>query len=134
MDLFSNKDKSDLDFVRERRLAFINGLLNENGMPVPENNDAFLRALKDTEASVMGKAKLQNGQQEVENSAQQNALLGKILGAISGPSDDPNDIINIEAIEIPMLPAEHESDSVVPGEDLDSSKGQRDLGPSSEET
>lgn len=132
MDLFTNTDEKDLNFVRERRLAFINGLLNENGLPVPENNDAFLRALKDVETSVMGKAKLLNGQQEVENSAEQTALLGKILDSIAGPADNADDIITIESAEIPSLPAELESKDIAPGEDLDSSKGVRDLNPDSE--
>lgn len=129
MELFTKKDTADLEFVRERRLAFINGLLNDNGMPVPENNDAFLRALKDTEASVMNKAKLVNGQQEAENSAEQNALLERILRSVGGPAVENDDVISITAVEVPMLPSELESQEIVPGEDLDSTTGNRDLVP-----
>lgn len=131
MSNFEDKDLDDLDFVRKTRRRFISGLLGDEGMPSQDNNDTFLRALKDTEAVVLAKARLTAGETELDTQQEQTALLTALLLKIS-KEDHPDDVINVVGVsvtETPSLSKSDESTDIVAGECTDSTMEVRDLLP-----
>lgn len=127
---FSGNDQADLDLVRRIRLKFIEGLLNGNDLPAQDNNGDLLRALKDTEMSVLNKAKLDIAKDDNQSKEEQNRLLHNVLLHIGQTSD--KDDSEIELIKVPLrakLTQANESDEVVTGETGDSASSVRDILP-----
>lgn len=129
---FSSRDQADLDYVRNKRIRFIEGLLNGNDVPDQDNNGDLLRALKDTEMSVLNKAKLDIAKDDTQTKEEQNRLLLNVLLHIGQADKSMEESDTVELFQIPKraeLSNDHESSDVVPGETADSTSTVRDILP-----
>lgn len=115
-DIYNNDELSDLEIVRGKRLLLIEGLSGDNGVPCDEHLDAYLRVLKDTGTAATNGAKMRMSKGNNDAADEHSLILRQLLDHITpgGANEDNPAEVNPEDF---VLPEEHESDELVPGED-----------------